>query len=244
MPGLDGYEVCARLKEDEKTAHIPVLFLTAKTGKQDIAKGFAVGGLDYVLKPFSAVELLARVGAHIRLKMAQDQLRQKNRQLGQLAAKDGLTGLYNHRTILEILQKRISESARHKSPLSIFMFDIDRFKAVNDTYGHKFGDQVLEEIAHAIQKGVRESDICGRYGGEEFVIILPNTPASKGYVLAEKLRKKIKALPWPKKNLSVTISGGLVSYQGGDTDRLIIRADKLLYAAKQKGRDRIVHHPF
>ena len=244
MPGLDGYEVCARLKEDEKTAHIPVLFLTAKTGKQDIAKGFAVGGLDYVLKPFSAVELLARVGAHIRLKMAQDQLRQKNRQLGQLAAKDGLTGLYNHRTILEILQKRISESARHKSPLSIFMFDIDRFKAVNDTYGHKFGDQVLEEIAHAIQKGVRESDICGRYGGEEFLIILPNTPASKGYVLAEKLRKKIKALTWPRKNLSVTISGGLVSYQGGDTDRLIIKADKLLYAAKQKGRDRIVHHPF
>ncbi len=239
MPDIDGYEVCRTLKKDRRTDSIPVIFLTAKSDKEDIVKGFEMGAVDYVLKPFNPVELLARVRTHVSLKITTDLLMEKIAQLAEMASKDSLTGLYNHGYLLEMLEKRIFESKRHKTHLSVFMFDIDRFKKVNDTFGHKYGDLVLKNISNAAKDSIRKSDIIGRYGGEEFIIIFPNINREEAFIVADKIRKKIEEIKWEKKDLKITVSGGVAQYHGGTAEDLVIKADELLYRAKANGRNRI-----
>ncbi len=236
MPVMDGYEVCKRLKSNSETAEIPIIFLTAKSDEENIIKGFDLGAVDYIVKPFRKRELIARVSTHLELKHSRDQLKK-------MAAIDGLTKLYNHSFINNRLSKEISHSFRHGTPLSIIMFDLDHFKNINDTFGHKVGDKVLIKVSQAIIDQLRMNDTPGRYGGEEFLIILPATSIDDARIVAEKVRKSISSLVWDQEGLKVTISGGVCEYLALDNENaneLINRADKLLYQAKHSGRDRII----
>lgn len=241
MPGIDGYETCERLKADPETAEIPVIFLTAKTEVKDIIHGFEVGAVDYVTKPFNAVVLLSRVRTHLKLRQALVELAHKNAALEEMVMVDGLTGLYNHKFIFEILSKQLAEAERYAAPLSVIMFDLDHFKKVNDNYGHQVGDEVLVEVARRIKEAVRQSDVAGRYGGEEFLVVLPHTALDEAMVVAEKIRAAIAGIDWRHEGLTTSISGGAAQFRGETELALIDRADKLLYQAKAAGRDRVLH---
>ncbi|HAJ95769.1 MAG TPA: diguanylate cyclase response regulator [Actinobacteria bacterium] len=239
MPGINGYETCARLKENPKTKDIPIIFLSAKNELADIVKGFEIGAVDYVIKPFNSVELLARTKTHIELKISRDMLKIKNELLKKLAITDGMTGLYNHRYINENLSRRITEAKRYKHPLSVGMLDIDYFKKVNDAYGHFFGDFVLVRISAIIEGTIRKTDIAGRYGGEEYLIIFTNTDKESAFGTLERIRKSIEKENWGKEGLIVTISGGVCDLSDQDYSKLIMKVDELLYKAKENGRNRI-----
>ena len=238
MPGIDGYEVCARLKKDPRTKGISIIFLTAKTEPEDIVKGFEAGAVDYVVKPFNSTELLARVKTHLELKISKDLLKIKNEQLRELAITDSMTGLYNHRYIIDSLSERITEAKRYRQLLSVAMLDIDYFKKVNDNYGHFFGDFVLVRISTIIEESIRKTDIAGRYGGEEYLIIFTNTDKKSALNTLERIRKSIEKEKWDKKDLVITISGGLSELKDEDYSKLIIKTDNLLYKAKKNGRNR------
>ncbi|MBU1343431.1 MAG: diguanylate cyclase [Proteobacteria bacterium] len=232
MPGMNGFDVCKKLKLLPGFKDTPVILLTVKTEISDIVKGFQIGVVDYVTKPFNPIELMARVGTQLELKSSRDLLRQ-------MALTDGLTKLYNHGYIHERLAQEISRSRREKQPVSVIMFDLDHFKNINDTYGHKIGDEILVMIASLIKELLRKEDVAGRYGGEEFLIILPNTDGQGAVIVANKIKTKIQNHTFPQKGLSVTISGGVCSFEGEDANNLIMKADQLLYQAKEKGRNRI-----
>ncbi|MBU2631369.1 MAG: diguanylate cyclase [Proteobacteria bacterium] len=229
---MNGFDVCKKLKLLPGFKDTPVILLTVKTEISDIVKGFQIGVVDYVTKPFNPIELMARVGTQLELKSSRDLLRQ-------MALTDGLTKLYNHGYIHERLAQEISRSRREKQPVSVIMFDLDHFKNINDTYGHKIGDEILVMIASLIKELLRKEDVAGRYGGEEFLIILPNTDGQGAVIVANKIKTKIQNHTFPQKGLSVTISGGVCSFEGEDANNLIMKADQLLYQAKEKGRNRI-----
>ncbi len=239
MPGINGYEACARLKKNPKTRDIPIIFLTAKIELDDIVKGFEAGAVDYITKPFNSVELLVRTKTHLELKISRDLLKIKNEQLKKLAITDSMTGLYNHRYIIDSLSERIMEARRYKQPLSVIMLDVDHFKKVNDNHGHAFGDFVLVRISTIIEETIRKTDIAGRYGGEEFLIIYTNTDNKSAFNTSERLRKSIEKEKWDKADLIVTVSGGICELKDEDFSKLIMKADSLLYKAKENGRNRI-----
>ncbi len=238
MPGISGYEVCARLKKDPRTKDISIIFLTAKIEPEDIVKGFEAGGVDYVVKPFNSTELLARGKTQLELKISKDLLKIRNEQLRKLAITDSMTGLYNHRYIIDGLSERIAEAKRYKQSLAVAMLDIDYFKKVNDNYGHFFGDFVLVRISTIIEESIRKTDIAGRYGGEEYLIIFTNTDKKSALNTLERIRKSIEKEKWDKKDLVITISGGLSELKDEDYSKLIKKADNLLYKAKENGRNR------
>ncbi len=232
MPGMNGFDVCKKLKALPGTKDVPIIFLTVKTETCDIVKGFQIGGVDYVTKPFNPIELIARVDTHLELKFSRDILRKR-------ALMDGLTKLYNHSHIHERLSQEISRARRYDQPLSIIMLDMDYFKKINDTHGHKTGDEILVRAASSIRISLRKEDIAGRYGGEEFLIILPNTNQQAASLVAEKVKTNIQSNNSGTKGLTVTISGGVCSFENEDANELIVKADRLLYKAKNNGRNRI-----
>jgi diguanylate cyclase (GGDEF)-like protein len=248
MPGIDGHEVCRRLKEQEKLRDISIIFLTAKSETDDIVKGFELGAVDYITKPFNATELLARVKTHIELKKNRDvilnlidELENKNRILEKMAVTDGLTRIFNHSHIIDRLNNEICAAVRHSDPLSIIMFDIDHFKNINDTYGHQIGDEVLVEVTSKIKDALREIDIIGRYGGEEFLVVMRKTDREGCFIASERIRQTIESLTWEHENLHVTISGGIgvIEIENESAATMIKRADECLYIAKNNGRNRI-----
>ena len=250
MPEMNGHEVCQWLKKNEKTNHIPVIFLTAKTETEDIVKGFELGAVDYITKPFNSTELLARVKTHIELKKNRDvilklitELEQKNKILEELAVTDGLTKIYNHKHIIDRLTSEINGSKRHGNSLSIIMFDIDYFKNINDTYGHPFGDKVLVKVSNTIKEELRSIDEIGRYGGEEFLVILRNTDKEGSFIAADRIRESIELITWDVDGFKVTISGGICTLDNENASELIMKADQGLYSAKKKGRNRIEYDP-
>lgn len=232
MPGMNGFDVCKKIKLLPDFKETPVILLTVKTEISDIVKGFHMGVVDYVTKPFNPIELTARVSTQLELKSNRDLLRQ-------MALTDGLTKLYNHGYIHERLAQEISRAKREKHPLSVIMFDLDHFKAVNDNYGHKTGDEILIIVASLMRGLIRKQDVAGRYGGEEFFIILPNTDSQGAFTVANKIKTKIENHTLPQKGLNVTISGGACSFEDEDANNLIMKVDQLLYQAKNKGRNRI-----
>jgi len=233
MPGMDGYTVCRELKDSPETEEIPIIFLTAKSDTESIVKGFETGGVDYVTKPFNSLELLSRVRTHLELNHIRKFFKQSS-------LVDGLTGLYNHNYIIERVENEISRAKRKNTPLSVLMLDIDHFKIINDNFGHQVGDEVLVQSANIFRQEFRKEDILGRYGGEEFLIVLPDTDLENGVPSAEKIRTTIEALTWKHKGLEVTISGGISTFKGNNLAfDLIKEADDLLYKAKHKGRNRI-----
>lgn len=241
MPELDGYEVCRRLKGDERTKNIPVVFITAKSDAIDETKAFNLGAVDYITKPFVPIVVKVRVKNQIELKKKSDLLEY-------LVAVDCLTGLHNRRKFDETFELEWHRAQRNKTSLSLVMIDIDHFKQFNDFYGHAGGDECLRRVAAELQRNIkRATDFLARYGGEEFVVILPDTDNQGAQDVALHLREKIEALQIPHENSAtanpVTISLGVASIQPypGEQDPLILQkaADQMLYKAKMQGRNRV-----
>ncbi len=250
MPKMNGFETCKALKQSEKARFTPVIMVTALNELESKIKGIEAGADDFISKPFNKLELLARVKSLLRVKTLHDQLQEKIIQLERakeklraLAVTDGLTGLYNYRHFKEVLGMEVRRSERHKSPLSLIMFDIDYFKHYNDTHGHLAGDKVLQKIAQLVSNNIRKIDLAARYGGEEFAIILPNTNGANAKIVAEKLRRLIETYNFPfqesQPNHSITISVGIASHpsSGRTFEELVSCADKQLYRAKANGRN-------
>jgi diguanylate cyclase (GGDEF)-like protein len=242
MPGLDGYKVCKRLKADSLTMHIPVIFVTALDASDDEAKGFEIGAVDYITKPFKPVIVKARVRTHIQLKRKTDLL-------DRMALLDGLTEIPNRRNFDVTLEKEISRAARSKSFLSLILMDIDFFKKYNDHYGHVAGDSCLRQVAKAVE-GVKKrgSDFAARYGGEEFAMILPGSDMEGAMQLAEDVRCAVAALNIQHMtsdvveyvSLSLGVATTLPDQKISPVD-LLNAADKALYQAKADGRNCVIN---
>jgi two-component system, cell cycle response regulator len=233
MPGIDGFEVCRRLKADAATCSIPVIFLSGSGGLEDRVKGLDLGAVDYVSKPFDAFELRARVRAALRTKHLQDLLRK-------FALVDPLTELPNRRALDERLQQEWARMLRHGGQLSVIMADIDHFKDVNDRYGHPAGDEVLRQVGRLLAEGCRESDTPARYGGEEFVVVAPETTVQAAAEFAERLRTSLCSRPLDVhgQSIQVTASFGVAGQDGHQSpEELVKAADKALYLAKSAGRN-------
>ncbi|WP_319577364.1 diguanylate cyclase [uncultured Desulfobacter sp.] len=240
MPGLSGYEVCRKLKTDLRTMHIPVIFITSLDSTDDEAKGFELGAVDYIFKPFKPVIVKARVKTHIQLKRKTDLL-------DRLASIDGLTEISNRRSFDITLEKELRRIARSGAFLSLILSDIDFFKKYNDYYGHAQGDTCLRRVAKAVANcASRVADFPARYGGEEFAVILPGTDMDGAITLAEKIRTTVAEL-----NIShaastiadhVTLSLGVATVSGNrdiSPVDLIMAADEFLYQAKKNGRNTV-----
>lgn len=239
MPGLGGFDVCTRLKDDPDTATIPVIFITGASDALDKVKGLDLGAVDYVTKPFEVAELRARVRAALRTVQFQ-------KLLAQQAQLDGLTGLWNRAHFDRRLRETLAACCRHGRSTVLLMLDIDCFKSLNDTYGHPFGDQVLEFLADVLRTGVRTEDLPCRYGGEEFAIIAPDQGLPGGIPMAERLRNKLAEHVWHQRGdeFHVTVSIGLAASAGGadietSARELLKAADEALYRAKRGGRNRV-----
>ena len=255
MPGIDGYEVARRIKEGGKSGalpFIPIILVTALGETEHIVQGLNTGADDYIAKPYHFQELEARVRAMLRIKRLQDELDQKNRELEvvnkrlrKLSITDGLTELYNHRHVHELLRDEFERSRRTGEPLAVTMLDLDRFKAVNDTYGHPTGDVILYETARILEDTAREIDMVGRYGGEEFLVILPNTDEEEAARFAERVRTAVEAHIFRDETneIRMTCSSGVASFPAEGVDgpeQLLKQADDALYVAKESGRNRVV----
>ena len=245
MPGITGYEVCRQLKELPETNTIPIIFVTARNNVEDEEKGFRLGAVDYISKPFYPTIVRARVGTHLSLKKKTDMLEQ-------IAMQDGLTGIANRRAFDNHFEDECRRAGRHSHDLSVLMLDIDHFKGFNDHYGHGIGDACLRRVAQAVASAEsRPGDLAARYGGEEFVVVLPETDVKGAVVVAEKIRTQIEQLAIPHEFSSVanvvTVSIGVATCLCADPDNdqhnLLTHADEALYAAKQRGRNQVqVYH--
>lgn len=240
MPGMDGYEVCHRLKAEKQTWNIPVIFITAMSQEEDETKGLELGAVDYIRKPFSLPIVKSRVKTHLELKRHRDTLEY-------LSMLDGLTGIPNRRRFDECFDTEWKRAERTSSSLSLIMIDIDYFKDFNDCYGHQLGDECLKQVARALSHSVnRAADCVARYGGEEFVCILPGTEIQGAVLVGESMRKNVEALNVPHMGSSVadcvTISLGtasMVPKRERSQFSLLEAADRCLYKAKDAGRNQM-----
>lgn len=256
MPGLDGLEVCRRVRELQRaqeqavavfgaTQYIYIVLLTAKAEKADIVAGLDSGADDYLTKPFDEGELKARLKTGRRIIALESALLSANEQLARQATYDPLTGVLNHGAIHQELRTEISRAMRESDEIGIILADLDHFKDVNDTYGHPAGDSVLRDAAHRMQKQVRAYDKIGRYGGEEFLFVIPRGGVKPTRDVAERIRESIASAAFQTTDLSisVTISLGVAAALGGtpiEPGALIKAADRALYRAKREGRNRVV----
>jgi two-component system cell cycle response regulator len=242
MEGLDGMTVLDALRADSRTRDMPIVFVTGHTDARDLAEGLERGAHDYVRKPVDPVELVARIRTALRLRALHDELARRNAELEQLARTDVLTGLSNRRHADDVLRATIASSRRHNRAMSAVLVDIDRFKSVNDGHGHAAGDAVLREVAVRLTAGLREEDVAARWGGEEFLLLLPDSPDAT--VVCERLRASIADRPINVHGLLelyVSASFGWAPWTGEETgEALVGRADVALYAAKAEGRNRVV----
>ncbi len=237
MPGLDGSEICRQLRHSSKGAYVYVLLLTSKVGKEDIVAGMEAGADDYLSKPFDAQELKVRLRAGKRIIDLEEALRVQ-------ATHDALTGAWNHGAIIDMLQRELFRAEREGTSTGTILVDLDYFKRVNDTYGHLIGDAVLQEAAQRMTCVLRRSDSLGRYGGEEFLVVLPGCEAADALALGERLRQCIACAPAATSmgEVSVTISLGVTTTGKGETmgvAAILQRADEALYRAKREGRNRV-----
>jgi two-component system, cell cycle response regulator len=243
MPGMTGPALCRRLRESNREPYTYVLLLTARTDKQDVVEGMEAGADDYITKPFETKELEVRLRAGRRILDLQADLVKAREALREQATHDPLTGLWNRYALLDTLKREQRRAAREGTPLAVIMADLDHFKRVNDTYGHLAGDAILREAARRMQSVVREYDHVGRYGGEEFLIVLPGASAVNAVQLAERLRAVIAQEAMSADGgppIGVTASFGVFAAgraAGADPEMLIRLADQALYRAKEKGRN-------
>lgn len=246
MPGMNGFEICARLKADESTRNIPVIFVSSMTDIDSKVRGFKVGGVDYINKPFQHAEVLVRVKTHVTLQRLRKNLEEQNAELARLANTDYLTKLYNRRRFFHAAEEEFAEAITSGKPISITLIDLDYFKRVNDVHGHLVGDRVLIHIAQLIRSYCRVSDVAARYGGEEFVILHPSITRQNAYLVAERIRKKVEETPFLRESdeISITLSAGVVDTIACKNcqriDDVLAKADLALYRAKDAGRNQVV----
>ena len=252
MPGLKGFDVCARMKDDARLGEVPVIFVTGHTSPEDELRGLEAGAADFIAKPIREALLVARVRTQLRMKALTDQLRA-------VACTDALTGAANRRSFDESLVREWRSALRQGQPLSLLMVDVDHFKAYNDLYGHQDGDDCLRQVAQALEAAARRpTDVVARYGGEEFAILLPSADRSGAEEVARRLAAELRRRALPhggsKTASHVTASVGISTFEGGPAagtsrftaldsaapsvtaDDLVRAADVALYAAKRAGR--------
>jgi two-component system, cell cycle response regulator len=247
MPGLNGVDVCRGVRAAGREPYVYILLLTARSDAQDLVEGMEAGADDYLTKPFQAHELRVRLRAGRRILDLQQQLLAAREALREQATHDGLTGLLNRNSILAILDKELARASREDQPLSVLMVDLDRFKQVNDTHGHAAGDAVLCEAARRMRESVRNYDSLGRYGGEEFVIVLPGCDARSAQAQAARVRQTFAASPFSAGSASLLATCSIgVSWRNhpraNEAGALLREADVALYAAKGNGRNCAAMH--
>ncbi len=241
MPQKDGVEVCRELRRLDK-AYTYVILLSSKESKRDIVKGLESGADDYLTKPYDGEELKARLRAGERILELEDRLVEARESMRFQATHDLLTSLWNRGVIVELLSREIQRSRREKACVAVMLCDVDHFKKVNDQHGHAAGDDVLREVARRLQQCVRSYDMVGRYGGEEFLVILNNCNIASAEARAENLRTAIASKPIPARSESLTVSMSIglafsTDFENRAVDEILQSADTALYAAKAAGRN-------
>jgi len=243
---FDGLRLCSQIRSLERTRNLPVLAIAETDNNVRLARGLEIGVNDYLVRPIDKNEMLARVRTQIKKKRYTERLRDNLQMSIELAITDGLTGLFNRRYMETHLSTLVEQSAARNKPITVLVIDIDYFKSVNDTHGHDAGDDVLREFALRIRKAIRNIDLACRYGGEEFVIVMPETDMAVATMVAERLRRRIASEPFSiqqgARYLEVTISIGIAALSGVEDSAAAIlkRADQALYRAKRDGRNRVV----
>ena len=241
MPGISGVELCRKIRSRKSMCYPYILLLTSKNAKEDVIEGLNAGADDYITKPFDPNELMARLKVGRRILCLQNELLQKEAELRFVAEHDALTKLWNHGAILEFLEQEISRARRAGSSVGVLMVDIDHFKRINDTYGHPAGDAILKEVAQRLGLGTRNYDWVGRYGGEEFMVLLPDSSAETVAICAERLRAAVASTPMSAlgNEINVTVSVGAALHTGSGNEDILHFADAALYRAKNSGRNRV-----
>jgi two-component system, cell cycle response regulator len=252
MPKIDGIEVARRVKGNESLPFIPIIMQTALDATENKVEGLNAGADDYITKPIDFAELKARMTSMLRIKRLQEELEERERQLMEMNERlrhmsqtDALTGLDNRRHLEERLQEMFEHAKRLNEPFACVMCDLDRFKSVNDTYGHQAGDAVLKDFAQILRNEVREIDRAGRYGGEEFMLLLPGTVLDAGVRFADRVRKQVEShtFTFDSTEIQRTASFGISAWPHpriSDCEGLMRAADDALYVAKETGRNRVV----
>ncbi len=244
MPLLDGTELIRRIREERFQRYIYVILLTARSEQRDVVKGLVLGADDYLKKPFDVDELQARVGIGVRVLELENRLRRALKRLNHLATWDSVTGLLNRQAIMRHAKVELNRTRRTQQPMSVIMLDIDFFKRVNDQHGHLVGDQVLRSVAKLLPRTMRPYDLVGRWGGEEFLLILPNTNRTQAGEVAERIRTSVAdaAIPFEGGTIRITVSLGAAEADLNNAtslDMLLGQADEALYSAKNQGRNRV-----
>ena len=244
MEGMDGFKFLSLKRTRPDMADIPVIMLTGAADVGEKVKALDGGAADYVTKPFHDAELVARVRVHLKVRALQAELREKNLQLEELSNTDCLTKLANRRHFMEVAHVELMRAQRYRTPLAVVLIDLDEFKAINDTRGHLAGDQVLITVSEAIRRDLRQHDIAARYGGEELVLLLPQTDVRGAEAVAQRYRQTIEALVvgFGMDEIRVTASFGVAGFPDAavsSIDTLLGRADAALYRSKHQGRNQV-----
>jgi len=243
MPHMDGFKFLQMRSARPELLGIPVIVLTALDQVDQKIRLLSAGAGDYVTKPFHPGELVARAMVHLNTKLLQDELRHKNDLLLELSTTDSLTRIYNRRHFLELAQREFDRSDRNDLELSVLVMDIDHFKDINDNLGHQVGDEVLVAVVETVNKRLRDYDLFGRHGGDEFTLLFPQTGSSGALVIGNRLEEEVKALRVPSLGeIGLSFSGGIAtrSSAGMTLDEVLKTADHAMYEAKRRGRGRVV----
>jgi two-component system, cell cycle response regulator len=244
MPDLTGIEICKHIRSRSQASYTYIILLTGKSEKESVVEGLAAGADDYLTKPFHHEELIARVGVGRRIIGLQREIEAKNLLLKELALTDALTGLPNRRAIEDWATRQLSGAARYGFSFWVTLADLDHFKTVNDTHGHDAGDTVLKAFSEILKRNSRRSDMCGRIGGEEFLLILTHATEENARAVVNRVLAELEATKFifDGNNLTVTTSFGVAGFSGAqapDFNRLVAQADAALYSAKRRGRNRV-----
>jgi two-component system, cell cycle response regulator len=245
MPELDGLSVCREVRNRQNDSYVYILLLTSKESCEDVVMGLEAGADDYLTKPCHPAELKARLHTGRRILQLEDKLVEAREEMRFKATHDALTSLWDRGAILALLRNELSRSLREHSPVSLLLCDIDHFKNINDTYGHQTGDEVLEEVSTRLLNGVRSHDAVGRYGGEEFLIVLNGCSYEHLKERAEHIRKSIGCCPFSTSQgtISLSMSVGAVTIENWDKsipiEQFLKQADAALYRAKAAGRNQV-----
>jgi two-component system cell cycle response regulator len=246
LKDFDGLRLCSQIRSLERTRNVPILAVAEADNHARLMRGLEIGVNDYLVRPIDRNEMLARARTQVKKKRYSEQLRDNVQKSVEMAITDGLTGLFNRRYMETHLATLVDQAAERGKPIAVLVLDIDYFKSINDTHGHDCGDDVLREFALRIRKCIRNIDLACRYGGEEFVMVMPETDRAVATMVAERLRRRIASEPFSiaqgTRSIEVTISIGIAAANGADDNAaaMLKRADQALYRAKRDGRNRVV----